>query len=63
MKNLFLYLSVVLLLLSNYFHIQSGKNIEDNEAVVYQVKDLQSGKFLNEFMLIGPFPNKLSVAI
>ena len=63
MKNLFFYLSVVLFLLSNYFYAQSDKNITDTEGFVYQVKDLQNGQFLNEFMLIDPFPSKLSVAI
>jgi hypothetical protein len=63
MNNLFLYLSVVLLLLSNYFYGQTDKNKKDNEVVVYQVKDLHNGEFLKEFMLIGPFPNNLPEGI
>jgi len=59
MKNLFIYISVTLLLISNYFYAQTNINKNDNEIIVYQVKDLHNGQFLKDFMLIGPFPNNL----
>ena len=63
MKNLFIYISVILLLLCNYFYAQTDKNKKDNEGVVCQVKDFYSEQFLKEFIQIDPFTSKLPVVI
>ena len=50
--------SLVLLLLLISIQTNAQK-LDKNNRLVYDVNEFETGKFLHDFMLIGPFPNLL----
>lgn len=58
MKNFFK-TTFLLLLIGSFLPQLRGQQINKKHQLIYDVDQLKTGAFLNDFMMIGPFPNLL----